>query len=99
MDIDYEKVLDLEVEPHGSPKTTIRKYLHKLLSMVWEHRECFDGKRPFGMSDWEYDLYMPLVKAGYVRGSKKKGDDVVNVDTREGKKFVSDIIDYLFQKS
>lgn len=42
---------------------TIHDYLIKLLMMVWEEGECFDGKRPFGNSSWEYDLYGALARA------------------------------------
>lgn len=45
---------------------TIRDYLIKLLMKVWEEGECFDGKRPFGNSSWDYDLYGALARAGMI---------------------------------
>jgi hypothetical protein len=35
---------------------------------VWDEGESFSGKRPFGNSDWEYDLYVPLIQAGFIEG-------------------------------
>ena len=45
---------------------TIKEYLHKLLSTLWDEGESFNGKRPFGNSGWEYDIYTALVKCGAV---------------------------------
>lgn len=46
--------------------TTIGHYLSLLLAGVWKHREIFNGKRPFGNSSWEYDIYDALAAAGFV---------------------------------
>ena len=35
---------------------SIKKYLKKLLKKVILETEGFDGKRPFGNSDWIYEL-------------------------------------------
>lgn len=47
---------------------SIRSYLYLLLATLWEEGEGFSGKRPFGNSDWEYDLYKCLVSNGYIKG-------------------------------
>lgn len=48
---------------------SLREYLHALLSTLWNEGEGFNGKRPFGNSGWEYDIYKFLVGAGAVCGS------------------------------
>lgn len=48
---------------------TIRAYLHQLLLTLWTEEEGFSGKRPFGNSNWQSEIYTPLVRAGYVRGT------------------------------
>lgn len=48
--------------------STIKEYLVKLLSELWREGEGFSGKRPFGNSGWEYELYLPLVTSGAVNG-------------------------------
>jgi hypothetical protein len=47
---------------------TMRDYLHELLVTLWQDGEGFSGKRPFGNSGWEWDLYAPLIRGGYVDG-------------------------------
>lgn len=46
--------------------STIRDYLVKLLATLWDEREGFSTKRPFGNSGWHWDLYRPLGEAGFV---------------------------------
>lgn len=47
----------------------VKKYLKKLLLTLWEEGECFNSKRPFGDSGWEYEIYEMLVKDGLVEGT------------------------------
>lgn len=47
---------------------SIKDYLKELLLTIWLEGESFSGKRPFGNSGWEYDLYKPLIKAKVIRG-------------------------------
>lgn len=61
--------------------TTIGGYLQELLNKIWEEAERFNGKRPFGNSAWEHELYRPLIAAGVTNGTldedggvKDKGD-------------------------
>lgn len=67
-----EAVLGLPLDKNDAGAETVRDYLIELLSLVWEHGEGFNGKRPFGNSSWEYELYEPMVKAGLVAGSFDK---------------------------
>lgn len=60
-------VLALPLDPHNDANAgSIREYLVKLLLLVWKDGECFDGKRPFGNSGWDFDIYKPLGAAGLV---------------------------------
>jgi hypothetical protein len=42
---------------------TIHDYLRRLVEEVFAEGEGFSGKRPFGNSGWEYDLYQALADA------------------------------------
>jgi hypothetical protein len=53
---------------------TVRDYLFELLIAVWDEGESFSGKRPFGNSGWEYDLYAPLIQAGLSKASSTPTD-------------------------
>lgn len=59
-------VLDLPMGDNDANAASVREYLTKLLAGVWEYGESFDGKRPFGNSSWEYELYQPLGRAGLI---------------------------------
>jgi hypothetical protein len=62
------QVLDLDLGPNDSGERTVRGYLLRLLRDVWTEGEGFDGKRPFGNSSWDYDIKVPMLKAGLVSG-------------------------------
>lgn len=63
-----EAILNLPLPPNDSGADTVRGYLIALLAGVWTEGEGFSGKRPFGNSSWEGDLYIALVRAGAIEG-------------------------------
>jgi hypothetical protein len=65
-------------------EVSIREYLHALLDRLWDEGESFSGKRPFGNSGWEYDLYKPLIVAGVIKGSLDIDGYIADVDTAAG---------------
>lgn len=72
---------------------TVRDYLRELLMTLWNEQEGFSGKRPFGNSGWEYDLYTPLIKAGFIEGKLDSNgcvDTITNSTVAHA--FVSDLI-------
>lgn len=73
-------------------KITIREYLYSLLYELWKEGECFSGKRPFGNSGWEYDLYKPLVEAKLVKGKLDEFGFIEEVDEKKANKIVFDLI-------
>ncbi len=66
--LDHKSALELRFDSDAGENETIRNYLYALLSTLWQEEERFSGKRPFGNSGWEHDLYRPLALAGYVDG-------------------------------
>ena len=69
-----EEVLEIQFS-FNHETTTIRGYLKNLLTELWRQGESFSGKRPFGDSGWEYDLYLPLAKAGLVASTTTVYED------------------------
>jgi hypothetical protein len=69
MDDDVTEVLNARVEGGEIGTCTVREYLVTLLETLWIEKDEFTGKRPFGNSGWEYDLYGALVAAGIVPGT------------------------------
>ena len=63
------EVLMLPMEPSDVGALTVGGYLQMLLRQVWDLGEGFSGKRPFGNSGWENELYDAVVKGGAVAGA------------------------------
>lgn len=58
-----ENILNIELKSMDFDKPmTIKAYLKLLLIELFEENECFSGKRPFGNSGWECDVYDALVE-------------------------------------
>ena len=89
-----DPVLELELEEgNDAGVNTIREYLTALLQDVWKYGEGFDGKRPFGNSGWEYDLYIPLVKAGLVKGKLDEDGCIEDVDNSKADRVIKKAIE------
>lgn len=72
------EVLELPLGPNDSGAETVRGYLLKLLALVWEEEEGFDGKARFGAEGWEWVVFNSLVEAGLVKpGDAATADRVV----------------------
>jgi hypothetical protein len=56
---------------------TVRDYLKGLLQNLWIEGEGFSGKRPFGNSGWEYDLYQPLIAVGFPKDNYREMDEAI----------------------
>ncbi len=48
---------------------TIGQYLTELLCKMWEEGESFNGKRPWGNSGWQFDVYKTLIREGVIAGT------------------------------
>lgn len=48
---------------------TIRDFLVSLLLQLWQDKDGFSGKYPFGDSMWEWEVYSSLVAAGHTSGT------------------------------
>lgn len=77
-----QEILDLpmEWEDHynDAGASTIREYLAGLAEAMWVGAS---PKRPFGNSDWEYELYEALARAGLIESHEDQwGEPVVDTD-------------------
>ena len=91
-----QQILDTPMEDNDSGADTIRGYLIALLARVWELGEGFSGKRPFGNSCWESDLYLPLAKAGFIEAKidEEEGwlDEISRDEERKGDALIAEAI-------
>lgn len=84
-----KQVLDVPMQENDAKAATVRDYLKTLLLALWKEGECFSGKRPFGNSGWEYEVYLALVKARVVAGKTGENDDLEDVDERAAGRAIS----------
>jgi hypothetical protein len=68
----YSNDLDVEI--------TIKDFFKELLKKLFEDRDCFSGKRPFGNSDWDGDLCVCLIENKIVNGEIDKYGYIENCD-------------------
>lgn len=89
--MENQDILDLEMESDIGD-TTIRDFLKALLQELWTEGESFSGKRPFGNGDWQFQIYVPLVKAGLVKGKIDEDGYLDSVDYKSADKIVLGLI-------
>jgi hypothetical protein len=83
-----EQLLDLPLPENDSGASTVRGYLVALLATLWREDEGFSGKRPFGNSGWQYDLYAPMIEAGIVGGEIDEDGYVERADVVTADKLI-----------
>ncbi len=87
-----QTALEVRFSSDAGSDLSVREYLRMLLMGVWDEGECFNGKRPFGNSGWESDIYDPLVKAGFIDGTINQHGYAVLDDKKRAHAFVQDLI-------
>lgn len=83
------RVLDVPMNDDDSGAATIREYLVALARVMWEHGEGVSGKRPFGNSGWDWDVYTALTKAGLITGQLDEYGNVVDANTEKGDELIA----------
>lgn len=91
------RVLDLPMDDNDSGARTVRGYLTALLETLWREEDSFSGKKPFGNGGWKHDLYLPMIRAGMIRGSLDKYGYITDCDDKAGNRMVLTAIAILGQ--
>jgi len=78
-----QDLLNLPLPANDSGASTVRGYLIALLAELWHEEEGFSGKRPFGNSNWQYEIYVPMAAAGFIEGVGVDEDGELDYDTWE----------------
>jgi len=90
-----QEILDTPMRDNDANASTIREYLVALLRQVWTEAEGFSGKRPFGNSGWEYEVYDALVRYGHVSGVIDEDGYVEDCDTAAANALILEAINSL----
>lgn len=96
--MNYDEILDYPWEFDDVEASNIKEYLEALLLHLWEEGEGFSGKRPFGNSGWEYDIYHPLVVMKCVEGEISENDDLLSINEEQANDLVFNLIEHIFEK-
>lgn len=83
-----DDVLNFQYDKWDLPRCTIRHYLVELASTCWMQNEGFSGKRPFGNSGWQYDVYRALAAGGFVEPEVDEDGEVYCADENEAEKVI-----------
>lgn len=90
---DFKTVLEIRFDSDAGDDLSVREWLCDLLQTVWSEGECFSGKRPWGNSGWEYDIYNSLAKAGVIPGELDEDGCLIELkDANMAAAYVSDLI-------
>lgn len=98
--VEADRILNLSIELEHLPTLgTIREYFVGLMMTLWQKGENFSGKRPFGSSCWEHDLYLPLIKGGLIEGTidEEEGwiNDIPYEEEAKGRRLIAEAIEWL----
>src|SRR3954469_7204393 len=64
-----QQILALPMDENDAQGATVRHFLVALLAALWDEKDGFDGKRPFGNSDWDGELAIALIRARLIDGA------------------------------
>ena len=87
--------LDVRFTSDAGDNLTVRQYLCRLLAALWEEEEGFSGKRPFGNSGWQREVYAALVGAGFIAGTIDADGCLDRYDRPAAEKYVLDLIELM----
>jgi len=88
-----KQIADLKFYSNDLDKNlSIKEYLKTLLETLWEEKECFDGKRPFGNSSWDYDIIRCLIKNNVIEGTLDEDGNVDIYDSEDSDKIIMRVI-------
>lgn len=83
-----KEILALPMKPNDAAADTIRDYMKTLLVQLLTELDGFSGKRPFGNSGWEYDLFAALISGGKIEGRLDQDGFVAKVDNRKAQAMI-----------
>lgn len=90
-----QQVLALPMGENDADAATIGDYLISLLATLWDEKEGFDGKRPFGNSGWDGELVVALIRASAIEGELDEDGYIENCDDDAAEELIADAIQAL----
>ena len=85
-------ILNIDMQENDADAKTVGEYLYRIIEKVLFEGESFSGKRPFGNSGWESELFVPLVTAGVCDGSVDEDGYLETIDECEAHTIVCEAL-------
>ena len=94
----YKDCLKLPMQENDAGAKTIGEYIKKLLLKLWDEKEEFSVKRPFGNSGWDYELYYALANEGVISCRFDSYGDLAEFDEDGANDVIREIITTIFNE-
>ncbi len=91
----YAEVLDLPMAENDAGEENLRGYLNKLFFTLLDDPEGFSGKRPFGNSGWQYEIYQHLVRWDVIDGELDEDGGLMDFNREHADEFMNNLLAYL----
>ena len=93
--MDMGDILNLTLPNNDAKAPNVRAFLKALLKTIWVEEDRFSGKRPFGSSSWDSELFEPLIRARVVTGSFDQDGYIQELDRPDAEAAIASAIDAL----
>lgn len=94
----YKDWVKIPMQDNDARAKTVGDYLKILLLTLWDEEEGFSGKRPFGNSGWQYEVYKALISAKVVDGRLDEDGYVDKIDYCTADNIIRQIIVGVFDR-
>ena len=96
--VSLQEILEIRFDSDAGDDLSFREYFKTLLLTVYSEGEGFSGKRPFGNSSWELELYRPLVLHGHVQGFVDEDGYLEDYDSIAADNLIKEMIVECFKR-
>lgn len=78
---------------------TIKEFFKDLLLDLWRLKEEFNPQKPWGESNWQNDVYIALIEAGFIEGNITDARKLKDFDKTEADRFINWVIKDAFSEN
>jgi hypothetical protein len=90
-----EEILNLKLGYNDAHASTVREFMRKLLTKMWDEGEGFSGKKPFGNSGWEQPITVAMVRSKLIDGEIDEDGFIKTMDRAASERLIRKAINAL----
>jgi hypothetical protein len=90
-----QRILNCPMRENDAFAATVADYLVALLKTLWREEQGFSGKRPFGNSSWQWEVYESLGEAGLIEVTYDEWEEPKLADRPAVDKVIEEAIDFM----